>query len=517
MSKNIPLSGIIPTEDVKISSICFDNYINHEASGDFTLPDYLPQIKKIVSVSSAVVPSGKFISDNGASNTLVEFGGAVNYTIIYMDEKNELAGAAISLDYESNTAIPSPISAVSVDTHADNNSCRVTGPRKLSMKTRLRSRVSAFAEKSLAERVINCVNAADELALERLTQQYQTVLRKTASLKDLHVSDTFDSVTANSELRPIYCGGIVHVKDSHAENDVISVSGDIIVKCLYSIGTDTIQIKSTEKSIPFSESIDCEGVNDKYSVCACGRGIGLTVSNDETAGTLVFDMAFELECEAMTNSPVSVTSDIYSTSNECTAKYKETDIFTAVRCNDGNLTVNESVKRQNNSPSEIIDIIGDASVDKIELINGKLTATGNCGFKIIMVSKNKGGEGNSAPEYSCEDYSIPFKYECDAGKNNAGEIVWRALCDMYEVSAKLDSDKITVNAELALSVSALKKERITHLDSAELNKSVIYSRDDASITVIYPEPSDTVWTIAKAHHLPQSAVDLSEDSGIVIV
>ena len=48
-------------------------YIFTETSGDYILPDYLPEIRKILKVTSKVIPAGKFISGGKA-----EFAGTVS-------------------------------------------------------------------------------------------------------------------------------------------------------------------------------------------------------------------------------------------------------------------------------------------------------------------------------------------------------------------------------------------------------------------------------------------------------
>ena len=54
-----------------------------ECHGEHHLPDYLGDMKKVLSTSARVVPAGKFIGGEE-----VQFGGAVVFDVWYLDAEN---------------------------------------------------------------------------------------------------------------------------------------------------------------------------------------------------------------------------------------------------------------------------------------------------------------------------------------------------------------------------------------------------------------------------------------------
>ena len=54
--------------------------ITSEAAGEYVLPDYQPEIRKILHVRAAVLPSGKYLGGAKA-----EFAGTVAHTVLYTD------------------------------------------------------------------------------------------------------------------------------------------------------------------------------------------------------------------------------------------------------------------------------------------------------------------------------------------------------------------------------------------------------------------------------------------------
>ena len=54
-----------------------DRAVTSEISGDFTLPDYQPEIKRLLRISASVLPPSKYISERGA-----EFAGNIDYYVL---------------------------------------------------------------------------------------------------------------------------------------------------------------------------------------------------------------------------------------------------------------------------------------------------------------------------------------------------------------------------------------------------------------------------------------------------
>ena len=120
-----------------------------ELSGDFVLPDYQPEIKRLLKIGAAVLPPSKYISDREA-----ELAGNVDYYVFYIGSDNAPYCAPLTAEYK----ITAPMDEASdVDGFLNSLGCgaviypdmisgRVTAPRKLNIKCRLKSRVQVFGE-----------------------------------------------------------------------------------------------------------------------------------------------------------------------------------------------------------------------------------------------------------------------------------------------------------------------------------------------------------------------------------
>ena len=120
-----------------------------DCTGEFVLPDYLPEIRKIIRIDAKAIPSGKFIGSQKA-----EFAGIVAYTVIYAGAEGELSSTSLSSDYEFSCNLPSSSEgdfAIVADTSVDNTVCRLFGPRKLSLRSTLKSRTHVYARNKISE------------------------------------------------------------------------------------------------------------------------------------------------------------------------------------------------------------------------------------------------------------------------------------------------------------------------------------------------------------------------------
>ena len=71
-------------------------YKECESVREYVLPDYMGDVKKILSVNSRVVPTGKFLDD-----TTADFSGSVVYQVLYSDSEGKLTAVDTSSDWDA--------------------------------------------------------------------------------------------------------------------------------------------------------------------------------------------------------------------------------------------------------------------------------------------------------------------------------------------------------------------------------------------------------------------------------
>lgn len=476
----------------KLSYISGDTTVSHDVSEEFSLPDYTPEVRKILAVKAQALPESKYVSDtqNGAT---VEFGGTVTYCIIYTDDEGKLVSTPLSSNYEARSPISQNTTNVFIDTEVDSVSCRVNAPRKLTLKSRLKSRIMTTSENEIEEN-ITPKSSADEFFIERMSETVKTVSIKTSSMQNIHIADKFD-MGEIKEIRPIMCDASVIISESKAQPSYVSVKGEVNVKCV----CDTPDgIVTLSKTMPLSEEIETDGAEVGDNARCVARCVSLSISNEQNdeANQLFFDVSLEIECEVMKNEENILTKDCYCTKYESEPTYKDIELYSVLKNANASFTLSESIKRKTKDVYEIIDTIANPLYEKTEIKGGKALILGKLAVNVI--GKTAPNE-NDESEFLSEDYEIPFKYECDIAKSNS-EPITRATFGIGNINARYDTDKFYCTAELFPSVSILGKDKTTILDTSVLKKDKEFKNNASCVRVYFPKDGDILWEVAKKYH-----------------
>ncbi len=499
------------TEEIKengLLRLTNDTVITHDVSEEFSLPDYVPEIRKLLNVRAQALPESKYIADNG-SNSSLEIGGTVTYLLIYTDDEGILCSLPLTSSYEAESTLMSHPTTVFIDTVVDSVSPRVNAPRKITVKSRLKSRILGW-EATTEEERIEGKTTADELFIERKGETVKTISLKSVSMQNIKLSDKLD-MGNSQDPRPVWCDATVTVNDVRAQSNTVSVRGEVTVKCICRDGDNMITLT---KSMVLAEELEAQGaaLGDMARVSA--RPVSLAISNEQSdnVGQLFFDLTCELEGELIRNTDVELVTDCYSTKCETEEEYKTIDVFSMLKAQNSSFSINESVKRKSKDICEIIDITWDPVYEKSEFKNGKAILNGK--LNLTVIGKGEGSEGETG-EYLSESYEIPYKFATDLGRYT-GELVARCDISVSNATARLEGDKLIVNAEMHPSFEIIEKNRTKVLDTAILKKDKEIKKEAACVRVYFPKEGDTLWEIAKKYHTTVGALkennDLSADT-----
>ncbi|MBO5109606.1 MAG: DUF3794 domain-containing protein [Clostridia bacterium] len=476
--------------------------LTHEAGGEHVLPDYLPPIRRMVALRASVLPEGKFLSSGGASGSL-EVAGTVAYTLIYTDDEGKLTGASLTSDYSATTALPAGIEDAAVQTTAENNSCRVLAPRKVSLRSRLQTEVEAMRAVPLEERVNGRLTPADAIHMERLPVEISSVRCFRGEGRGLRVEGLL--AESAEALRPIVCDGNVTVKSARATADGVTVRGTVTVSCLC-VPEDSLTPEMPtrmEKTEEFEEHVEISGCAEGDLVTATGRSVSLLIHNDETADGLreiSYELLFDVEATATRNERAEATADLYSTEREMACTYQTGECLSAERAILASLSLSESLPYKGAPGTRCVDVSARAIPERKEWKDGKLVLSGTVVFGVVLC-----GEGM---EFTGEDYRVPFRYTCDSAAKNGCVHV---SCSCSAESARLDAGKIILGAEVFLSGTIFDRASVTTVETVTPGEAYP-SEESATFRVFYPSGEESLWQVGKRYR--KSCRSLAEENGL---
>ena len=463
-----------------------------ECTGEFTLPDYLPEIRKIIKIDSKAIPSGKFIGGSKA-----EFAGIVAYTVIYSDSDGKLAATSLSSEYEFSTPISQSENsdmAIAADTCIENTVCRLSGPRKLTLRSTLKSKIHIYAQSSISE-------LSDDLSqLETLTESILTSNTICAKCEEFNLSDSYnvDGISAES-LRANYVHAELFVREARALSDCVNCRGDAIIKC--NCVCDDGEPFTVIKKIPFEKTLNAQNALNSDCCIAYGRcnAVSVSISENGSGGAcLNFDVTAELEGECVRNENTSIICDIYSTECECSAIYKDVTFTESLGTAMGNysLDATRAKTEEEYAISSIIDSYGKAEIKEIIQKDNRVYIVGECKVDLLTSSFN-----GDVCEYSSSYIIIPFKIEPDL-RINSENASFDCHIELISSRGRIDSSTIGADAEIFIAMRATRTVTKKLIDKVTLNENEKKQKCADQITVVYPESTDTLFGIAKKYKVP---------------
>lgn len=464
----------------------FDFSCPFEVVCEHSMAEYYPEIRRVVAVSASPLPDSKFLSGN-----TLEFGGSVEFSMMYIGEDGSLSVLPCSAEYSERAALPEEIRGVgevAVDVSCVDTSFRVTAPRRVTLRAKLRARLVSDKEVPASETVTDGEKPAD-MASARTVKS----LRKNIPTAKRGFASQSCSTSGDWKWAPgtklISCPGTVSVSEARARSGAATVSGDVILRCL--VFGDNGKYSVEKVKMPFEEVITCEDMAEGDMICAYGGVASASVSEDgEGSGAYKGEAEFDMILKWMRGGECNILCDAYSTAWEIEKECLDASAISPLCCITSSLSVGGTGKRSRRGDAgEYLVAVDMLPVfENVTDTDGKAVFSGNIGVRAYVA-----GEG----DVTLEEFSLPLKFEtrCEGG---GGELVWWATASVCDASGRLEGDGIAVNGELCVSVCGVRKSKVSPVTVIDLKKSEPRSRDEAELRVVYPDSDETLWDIAKS-------------------
>lgn len=477
------------------SAIRMDTSFGHDGGGDFSLPDYMPEIQRLLYVTPCVLPETKYLSGN-----TLEMGGSLTYSVVYLGDDGKLACTSLVSEYSADTVLSSHVDNVGevfVDCEIENTTCRVTGPRSLNIKNRLRSRVMSDEIITDEKSVLDCEDKKASLDLavsvERLTCDTPSIVRK----HGVTTGSVTGEITASEGEKPVFCTGSLGVSHTETVNDGVSVRGDIYVKCLFSDGNTNDICRKTK--LPFEITVPINDVSVSAMSRAWGRTASVSVSSSETGSAFAVNVEYDVEAESLSRCEATLCSDAYSTDVESSCDVREGDVLDVVCFGNGQLTVtNETELKGSSEQLRVSDSEACSTPCQLQSIDGKLFASGV--LKIKAVLENGG-------EYTAIENEVPYRYELSSHRLPDGaEMQNRVVSNVLSSSGKVIGGKLISSVELCFSYEVLEKKHKRFVTAVRLGSEKPAGAIGSGVKVYYPQSTESIWSVCKKYRASRGRI-----------
>ncbi len=477
-----------------------------ESTCEYILPDYLGDVKKLISTTARVVPSGQFEGDGD-----VECSGIVAYDIVYLDSENKLSAASFSSDYDFSFARDSESYIDSyVTSQLANFGIRLTGPRRMIAKSSISSDVclmekwepkasgSAFSEREEPEKITKTVNIESALKGESIEKEYA---EEAASLEGVS-ADEIEVITSNAYVR---------ISESVPVEDGVNIKGELVVTAI--IRTPDTSVFAIRREIPFDETVSINGATPDMSAIsdAVVSSVTLGVSESESASQLVANVIMELGAVAFYNESVELISDAYLKSKDTASEYENLNFTSHIAAETKSGSVNLKIPRREleiGNIKEILSLNQDFKGLALQKDEKTVGFSGNVAFSGAACEISEDGE-----DYICNlkftaPVAIDVNISCQIPENS--KLTAKILplgCDW-----ELDAENLSLKLWYSVSYSLGCTESERYLSTCEIASDAEYIKTLSTVTVYFPDKNETLFDVAKKFHT--TVKDIAADNMI---
>lgn len=450
---------------------------------DLTLPDYCPDVERILSCT--LMPQ-IYMSNVSGDRLSVEGGAKVR--ILYLDgEKGCLRSYEYTQPFSESLPLKGSVNdcAVSVEAKPEYMNCRAISPRKLSLH-------GAFSLYARAEESCETPYYAYEDGDDLQVKSEQVAASSLCGLCAESFSVQEDvSVNAKSGVSALLTYRIAaRITELKTIRDKIMLSAELKLELMYLCGVDKPETECMSYSIPISRVVDCEGASEDAVIDGelSVMSADVRLSDDAADGSqlLLLDAKLCFTARCFEEREIAVLSDAFSVDREVQAREEPFSCRSGVVCR-----AYTDIGKTNIGVEDEIGRVIDVHCEKLN------TSAVNNGGNVNITTKLCVGVlyENSNGEIRYVERDAEFPFLPDAG---GCEEIARYKTTVDSLSYRLtDSRHMELRAEISYRLTLCSRKNCTVLTSVSADDDASAREKNGALILYYTDADDSVWDISK--------------------
>lgn len=455
---------------------------------DFTMPDYCPDIMKILKCRATPRISSKSINGNN-----VTIDGNITVNVMYCDTSgcvyNYEQISPFSKTFEADCDIVSGFAKANV--HNEYVNCRAVTERRIDIHGALCLNVSVIvrkthdviAEVEPEEIQINrkVVNALNSLGLAEKGLLIEEELELSSGADAIESILQYDAIPLVNEVKVM--------------KNKVAVKGELTLNVMYcSKGHSRYHTYKT--TVAYSQFIDLENVNEDCSVEAAAEVSFLEVrtrKGSEECKEILLNAKLCISVRAFCKTEVPVISDAFSTKHELTLTKNDISLENLVETLNSEYMFKECFDFPENSLCDIVNYWVDTVVNNCKYSNGKITANATLSLCLLVSDENKA--------VSYFEKNADFVIECESNIKELKDIFChtqlKAISSSYTI---LSDSRLEFRCEYKVTVHLKQKCKEPLLVEIIFEKKEKKKQNDCAVVLYYPNENENLWDIAKRYN-----------------
>ena len=482
--------------DASFNDKIYGGSAEHSIDNDFTLPDYYPEISKIL--KCRVIPR---VASSSISGQTLTVDGNILINLIYCSSDNEIFGyeqtipftKAFEIGFDCLDGVPE----CTVKTEYVN--CRAVNERKIDIHGAVGIYVSVYKTNSTC--IVTDIDCRDVIVRRGLLPATSPV---GTGEKSLLIEEELELGQGQPSIR---CILKYDAKAVNKECKIISgkavVKGELCIFILYCAEhTATPQIY--RNSIPYSQILDIDSLSDSC-VCSAKTQVANLEIKPRTSAvgeTRSFVLSSKLNfcAKASCEDDLPVVLDAYSTKYNAEVKTKDV-VIEKIQKNINECFICKKGLENVGDVSAIVDVWCETNLKEALITDGNIKICGVLQVCVLAINSK------DIPLYI--ERPVEFEYTSSIDISGKNLNITAEIITNNVSYALLSGNCIEISAELCVNADLYTREKVSLVSDVCIDENNIKPKNiDSALVIYYAEAGEELWSIARKYN--SSPEEISE-------
>lgn len=483
--------------ETKKLSFCenvFETSAEQAIEADIVLPDYCPEIQKILRCS--VIAQLASVQHN--SGKITAQGNAV-IRVIYVGDNGKVSAFEQSQPVQKTAECEHIGSDANVEVriNVDYVNSRAVSPRRIDIRGML-----TFIFKAENKREENVMCSADGCGIRSRSDAYTYADLRGMCSKVFSLTEIVEIPSDKNPVSQIInSSAFACAKDVKVINNKILIKGDCEIKVYY-ISENTGAIECIEHSVPISQIVEVDGVSDDCVSSLCLKVISCETQGkvDSSGSMRLIDLDVRVcaSFAAFREVELELINDAYSTCNELKSTFRSLEINTLNTSVDTTF-INKVVIESIGVSVDGVLAVWCSDIKSSAMLKGdSCLVSGTYQATVIYRDSDK--------QTGIIQKPVDFEYSFRL-KNPVSRIKSRVSLQIAACSCILSGEsKLELKTEISICGIILSNEIVKYISEIEVLEKSADSVSPCALTIYFTDENEKVWNIAKKYKTTVQAI-----------
>ena len=478
-------------ENYKLLCIVKDNSIEECVEADFSLPEYMPEILRIIkSTAQPKINSCKAVGER------VTIDGECELRMIYTAEDGGIYSFTQSRPFTRHceNSIFNEATDIGSEISVSYVNCRATSTKRAEIKVGLVIKISAFLEE--AEEIISL---EENTCIEKKCVPVRAMSLGCKKSRSFSMSDTISL--------SVPCGFVISARASASCSEIkkisnkIMVKGDAIIEVCYVNAIDKACTERIRHSLPINQILEFEGMEERFTgnVVLNVTAVDVIQKNEQDGNGTAFDIALGIDASISMweEKELVVINDAYALGGCIDLKKKPYMFFTPLDEIRDTYIFRNDFQISGEGVSKVLNSTCELSNVTVKKENEMLCLCAN--LTISAIIKDTSGAISNVNKI------LDVKYERKVDYDNTEIYCEPQLAVLSLDCVEKGSSGIDVRAEIGVVATVFGKIYIDAVTDITESENQI-KRNSNVITVYFPGEEESLWSIARRYNTTVKAI-----------